>query len=159
MKRIIRAGLALVAGLALLSTAAPAAATEVIDSTTPQCEAVFVDITAVKIQEDGQGEDEIFVRMNDVRYRLDGVALTFEEGQTRPGSQFRPGAFTFAGTLKLKVIEDDGIANDVWPPFITPVIVCPVDTALIGAPRRATVDVIIRQDIHYVLIFDFVRTA
>jgi hypothetical protein len=155
MRRIIAALFAFAAtAVAVLVGPTPAHATTIIDTQTPKCDTAFATITAVKIQEDNEGQDEIFVKMNGTRYPLSGNPRTFTPGQTRPGTDFRSDAnsFTFAGVLTLQLVEDDGLINDVWghPPAE---LTCPADFN----PHTFLVQFFVRQDVQYDLIFTLQR--
>ena len=106
---------ALVAAIVLggLAVAAPAHASAV------NCEAQFVSLRAFDIQEDGQGQDEIFVWMDGVRYPTTGHALPFVQGQLRPGTDFRLDAnsIAFLDELTVELTEDDPLANDPLGPL------------------------------------------
>ncbi|HEU5474665.1 MAG TPA: hypothetical protein VFV67_28795 [Actinophytocola sp.] len=113
LRRALSAGLGLLmlSGTTGLATAAPAQAAATCVLTVKNIDGSIGDeIQVLELQENGG--DEIWMELNDKNFPLSGtVPFTFV-GQGRPASAFDNPTRTFAGAIRLRVIEDDPVFND-----------------------------------------------
>ena len=99
----VGAGLAAAALVpALGMAAAPAQAAQAVQS----CTIKIVSVKALDLQEDGQGQDEVFLRLGDSRT----TQRTYFEGQKR--NTLGDGDDVFVNRERVRLVENDGPGNN-----------------------------------------------
>jgi hypothetical protein len=98
-------------GTAALVAASVAATTSSGSAAQPRavdvCEIRIVSVKALDLQEDGQGHDEIFLRLGDFR----STTRSYTEGQKR--NVFGTDRDVFVGSEPVRLVEQDGGTDDV----------------------------------------------